>query len=111
MEILVDELGGGRAAVRLHGRLDLVSARDLRRCVDEAVDAGKANIIVDLSGVTFVDSSGLGALIGGLKRARQAGGELRIAAPAEQVRLVLELTKLVRVLRPYETFDEALQGM
>jgi anti-anti-sigma factor len=111
MEIVVDELGEGRAAVRLHGRLDLVSARDLRRCVDEAVDAGTPNVVVDLSGVTFVDSSGLGALIGGLKRTRQAGGELRIASPANQVRMVLELTKLVRVLRPYETFDEALQGM
>ena len=111
MDITVEELGQGRVAVRPAGRLDLVTARELRRCVDEAVDGGGTHVVVDLSGVAFVDSSGLGALIGGLKRARQAGGELRIAAPGKQVRMVLELTKLIRVLRPYESVDEALEGL
>ena len=111
MEITVDDLGEGRATVRPEGRLDLVTARDLRRYIDGAVEAGSRNVVVDLVGVSFIDSSGLGALIGGLKRARQAGGELRIAAPGNQVRMVLELTKLIRVLRPYDTVDEALQGL
>jgi len=111
MDITVDDLGSGRAALRLTGRLDLATARELRSCVDDAVASGSANVVVDLSGVTSVDSSGLGALIGGLKRANQAGGDLRIAAPTDQVRMALELTRLTRVLRPYETFDEALQGL
>lgn len=111
MRITVDHLGSGLAAVRLAGHLDLDSARELRRCVGETVGDGARNVVIDLAGVTFVDSSGLGALVGGLKCARQAGGELRIAAAGEQVRMVLELTKLVRVLWPYETLDEALEGL
>ena len=111
MQITVDEHGARCAGLRVEGRLDFISARDLRAAVDRAVAGGFPKIVVDLSAVTFVDSSGLGALIGGLKSARQAGGELRIAAPAEQVLMVLELTKLVRVLRPYDTFDQALVGL
>jgi len=111
MEITVDELSAGRAALRVEGRLDLVTARELRSAINEVVAHGSAHVVIDLAGVTFVDSSGLGALVAGLKSTRQAGGELRIAAPAEQVQMVLELTKLVRVLRPYETLDAALQGL
>jgi len=56
---------------------------------------------------TFLDSSGLGALIGGLKSARQAGGDLRIARPTPAVRTVFELTNLDRVLRARDDVDTA----
>lgn len=71
-------------------------------------DGGK-RLVVDLGEVSFVDSSGLGALVGGLKAGRH-GGDLRIARPAEQARTILELTTLNRVLRPYATVEEALAG-
>jgi anti-sigma B factor antagonist len=64
----------------------------------------------DLGAVPFVDSSGLGALIGGLKAARLAGGDLRLARPAEQAAMILELTNLSRVLRAHATVEEALAG-
>jgi anti-sigma B factor antagonist len=57
-----------------------------------------------------MDSSGLGALVGCLKSARQAGGDLRIAAPSAQVLMVLKLSNIDRILRPYDdvstVFDE-----
>jgi anti-sigma B factor antagonist len=56
---------------------------------------------------TFLDSSGLGALIAGLKTARQAGGDLRIARPTEAVSLVFTLTNMDRVLRPRASVEEA----
>jgi anti-sigma B factor antagonist len=58
----------------------------------------------------FIDSSGLGAVIGGLKTARQAGGDLRIASLTPQVASVLQLTNLDRVLRPYDSVAGALGG-
>jgi anti-sigma B factor antagonist len=58
-----------------------------------------------------MDSSGLGALIAGLKSARQAGGDLRLARPNEQVRTVLSLTNLDRVLRARDTVDGAYDGV
>lgn len=69
--------------------------------------AGKPRIVVDLSAVDFIDSSGLGALIGGLKAARQEGGDLRIACAGDQVKAVLKLTNLDRILAPYGTVEEA----
>jgi anti-sigma B factor antagonist len=111
VQITAEELGEGRAVLRVEGRLNLVTAPELRAAVERAVAAGTPRVVIDLSGVAFIDSSGLGMVIAGLKHARQAGGELRIAAAGEQVRMVLELTKLSRILRPYETVDEALEGL
>ena len=58
--------------------------------------------------VSFVDSSGLGALISGMKATRIAGGDLRIAQVGDQARLILELTTLDKVMKIYPTVEEAL---
>jgi len=78
----------------------------VRRYTDHRTDP-QARIVVDLSAVDFIDSSGLGALIGGLKAARQEGGDLRIACAGDQVKAVLKLTNLDRILAPYGTVEEA----
>jgi anti-anti-sigma factor len=92
------------------GRLDMSSAPAFRSQVRQLVESGSTHLVVDLHDVSFVDSSGLGAVIGGLKVARQAGGDLRIARPNQQVQLVLDLTSLNQVLRPYGSLEEALAG-
>lgn len=91
----------GVVVVKPAGRLNMVAAPTLRKELHAIVEAGQTRVVVDLSEVDFIDSSGLGALISGLKVARQAGGDLRIAAPTRQVTTVLELTNLNRVLRAH----------
>src|SRR3982751_4937583 len=103
MELVVEPGMAGVAVVRPRGRLDLLVAAELKQALTAAVSAGQPRLVVDLGEVTFVDSSGLGALIGGLKAARLAGGDLRLARPTEQATFILELTALTRVLRPYGT--------
>jgi anti-sigma B factor antagonist len=95
------------AVIRPNGRLTMVSTASLRSLVTETVESGRNHIVVDLSTTDFIDSSGLGALVAGLKTARQAGGDLRIAKPSEQVRTVLQLTNLDRVLRPAASIQGA----
>ena len=108
--IEVDVQGGGDSAVlRPQGRLTMVTAPELRTAVAEAVEGRRVRIVVDLSACEFIDSSGLGAIIGGLKKARQAGGDLRIACVGPQVATVLQLTNLDRVLRPHDTVERALR--
>ena len=102
MDIELVDLGETTAIVKLDGRLNMVSAPAFRDAVTGAVEAGKVRIAVDLTGVDFIDSSGLGALISGLKTTRQAGGDLRIASPNDQVRLVLQLTNMERLLTAYD---------
>ena len=108
MEISAERRDGGVTVVRPEGRLDLLSAAELKRLLVEEVGAGQNRLVVDLMGVTFIDSSGLGALIGGLKAARTAGGNLRLARAGEQALTILELTTLDRELRPYPTVEAAL---
>ncbi|QWC85522.1 STAS domain-containing protein [Nocardioidaceae bacterium] len=83
-------------------RLTMTSAGRLKSSVDDIVRQHPPRVVVDLSTTDFVDSSGLGALVGGLKSARQAGGDLRLAGAGEQVRSVLRLTNLDRVLRSHD---------
>ncbi|HWJ11490.1 MAG TPA: STAS domain-containing protein [Nocardioides sp.] len=110
MELARSEPVDGAVVLSAAGRLNLTTAPQLRRTVDEAVTEGRARVVLDLTDVVFIDSSGLGAIVGGLKAARQAGGDLRIAGAGEQVRTVLGLTNLDRVLRPHVSVADALEG-
>ena len=106
-----DEVDQGTYVVLTpEGKFNLVAAPPLKARIDDLVASGKARLVVDLHAVDFIDSSGLGALIGGLKSARQQGGDLRIAAAGDQVRAVLKLTNLDRILAPYATVEEATRG-
>jgi len=99
------------ATIALGGRFTASGTPRFRAAVQDLVHDGHVRIVVDLSATEFVDSSGLGALIGGLKAARTAGGDLRIAGLPDGVRAVLRLTNLDRVLRDYPdanaAFDDA----
>lgn len=99
----------GGVVVTPQGRLTVVSVPSLREAFAEALADGGKILVVNLAETTFVDSSGLGALVSGLKSARQAGGDLRLVAPSEQVSMVLRLTNLDRVLQPRASVEEALR--
>ena len=90
------------------GRLDVAGAPALKAAVSEAVGDGRPRLVIDMEGVSFVDSSGLGSVVAALKQARSSKGDLRLAAPNQQVRVVLELTTLDRVFPYYATVEDAL---
>jgi len=104
----------GVVVVTPTGRLNMTAARMLREELHVIVENGGTRVVVDLSGIEFIDSSGLGALLSGLKVARRAGGDLRITAPNRQAITVLELTDLNRVLcvsaSPEGAFDDGVRS-
>ena len=79
MQVTVEPQPGGAAVVTLAGRLDLLSAARVRQELAAAVAAGHHRLVVDLAAVEFIDSTGLGSLVSGLKSTRLAGGDLRLA--------------------------------
>jgi anti-sigma B factor antagonist len=103
-------VGTHNVIVRGVGKLNMVSAPELRETVAALIDDGRTKIAVDLSRVEFIDSSGLGALIACLKSTRQAGGDLRIAAPSKQVVMVLKLSNLDRVLTMFPEAERAFDA-
>ncbi len=77
-----DDVTGVTAA----GMLNIAAAPELRQAIHDALEPAPARIVVDLAGVDFIDSSGLGALIAGLRSARDAGGDLAARRPARRSR-------------------------
>lgn len=87
------EVEPDRTAVRLVGEIDAATSVRLRAWLGERVDEDH-DMVVDLSGVTFVDSSGLGVLVGALRRVQDVGHTLVLRAPTTSLKRVLEVTGL-----------------
>ena len=98
----------GWAVARASGDLDLTTAIRLREQVVQVITGGQPRVILDLQEVDFVDSTGLGVIVGLLKRTRGQGGDLRLVSTRTSLRKVLELTDLDRALPLAGTVDEAL---
>ncbi|HEV2529561.1 MAG TPA: STAS domain-containing protein [Thermomicrobiales bacterium] len=108
--IETEQPSDGISLVRLSGRLDISSAAEVKQAFAGVVADHRNRIVVDLAGVTFIDSSGLSTLVSGLRTARQAGGDLRLAAAGAQPVALFSLTSLDQVFRLYPTVEEALDG-
>jgi anti-sigma B factor antagonist len=101
--------GAGVPVLAVHGELDFDGAPSLRLALIEAIDENPGRrVVVDLEGVDFIDSAGLGVLVGGLKRVRAADGELVLVATGRSVVRVLELTGLTRVFEIHPSRAAAL---
>jgi anti-sigma B factor antagonist len=94
-----------QAVVHVGGEVDLATCPQLRGLLAELVEQGIYHLVVDLEQVSFMDSSGIGVLMGVHRRLREHGGSLRLTAPTARVRRVLELTRVTEVL-PISPTDE-----
>ena len=110
LEVQTRQTEGGITVVAPTGRLDVAGAPALKDVMSGLADNGLPKVVIDMEGVSFVDSTGLGSVIAALKQVRNRQGELRLAAPNQQVRVVLELTTLDRVFPYYATLEDALAG-
>ena len=90
------------------GEIDVYTAPQLRQRLIELVEAGQAHIIVDMEQVEFLDSTGLGVLVGGLKRVRALDGSLRLVCAQERILKIFRITGLEKVFGIYGSVDEAL---
>lgn len=85
---------GTWTVLAVHGEIDMATCPQLRQEIVGQIGLGRMFLEVDLSGVDFIDSTGLGVLIGGLKRARAQGGDLRVSGVHGRIRKVFDLTGL-----------------
>ncbi|HLR76528.1 MAG TPA: STAS domain-containing protein [Balneolaceae bacterium] len=82
----------------------------LNEQLHELIDENKVNIVADLAKVKFMNSSGLGMLIGGLTTMRKAGGDLRIANATKKIESLLVMTKLITVFKHFKSTKEAIES-
>lgn len=107
MEVRQSEISG-TALIEVEGDIDLFQSRALREAIADLIAAGKSRLIIDLAGVAYIDSSGLGVLISARTQLKKAGGDLKISRITDSVRNVVTLTRLNQLLDFYDDIDEAL---
>jgi anti-sigma B factor antagonist len=99
---------GDRTVVHLGGEIDVYTAPLVREKLDEQIHAGRTDLVVDLTEVSFLDSTGLGVLVGRLKLTRTRGGSLRLVGKDERVLKVFSITGLDKVFEIHPDLDSAL---
>ncbi len=101
----------GTVVLAVAGDVDLYVAGELEDRLAEAADDGAKVLVLDFAEVTFVDSMGLGVLVGGMKRLRADGGELHLVVSGPDLLRVLEITRMDRVIPLHETLADALTAV
>jgi len=107
MDVKVQEMNRADLAV-VSGRVDSSTAADLGAALNERINNGTLNIVIDLSGVDYMSSGGLRELVAALKRVKKDGGDVRLCAPSARVREVLELAGLDSI---FQIFDEQVNAV
>lgn len=105
-----DELVGDWHLLVVQGEIDMATAPKLRQQIIALVGQGSTKIIIDLEGVEFIDSTGLGVLVGAVKRVRTLDGALRVVCQRANLVELFELTKLTNVFSVFDTVDLAVSA-
>jgi anti-sigma B factor antagonist len=106
MEIGEEKIGGVDV-LKLEGRLDASSAKIMKEKVNALTKQNRTSLVVDMKGVDFIDSTGLGTLVASLRSVNKLGGDVKIAALQDQVRAIMELTRLHHIFGIYENSEGA----
>jgi len=84
--------------------------KEFNEVLHKLIDAGKTRIVLDLGGVKFMNSSGLGMLIGGLTTMKKAEGHLKLAKVTEKIESLLIITKLIKIFESFDSVDDAVKS-
>ncbi len=111
-DVKISRLDGDIQSAEIVGELDQATVPDLQAHLDEVINSGESNVLVDLSSCEFIDSSGLAALVGARERVTANGNRgFGICCPDSQVSRLLEITGLDHAMGLVGTRDEALTAL
>lgn len=110
---MVDITISGRDQVTLievQGRIDSMTAYQLGEALSQVIEGGNSYVVLDLASVDYMSSAGLRELVNGLKAAKRASGDLRLAQPSDRVREVLEMAGLNTIFRIFASQNDAIRS-
>jgi anti-sigma B factor antagonist len=110
-DVNTERLGDSTFVIALTGEVDLYTAPEFKQQLLDAISKGAKNVVVDLTGTTFIDSTTLGVLVGGVKRLRPAGGSLTLVCTDANICKIFEITGLDRVFSIHDSRDQALSAL
>lgn len=97
--------------VRVTGEIDVCTAPEFKSAINKAIFSGAKNLIVDLTDVSYMDSSGFGTLLGATKRIRPRGGSVSLVGCSEAIERMLRITRLDTIFGLYPQVDDAVQAV
>src|ERR671926_716965 len=110
-DIKTEELGDGAYVISLAGEVDLYTAPEFKQQLLEVIGQGARNVVVDFTDTTFIDSTTLGVLVGGVKRLRSNDGQLSLVCSDRNITKIFEITVLDRVFTIYPTRQSAIEHL
>jgi anti-sigma B factor antagonist len=110
-DIKTEQLGNDAYVISLAGEVDLYTAPEFKQQLLEVIGQGGKQVVVDFSNTTFIDSTTLGVLVGGVKRLRTNDGQLSLVCSDRNITKIFEITGLDRVFTIYPTRDEAVSNV
>ena len=110
-DINTEQLGDEAYVISLAGEVDLYTAPEFKQQLLDVIAKGGKQVVVDFTNTTFIDSTTLGVLVGGVKRLRPAGGSLTLVCTDDNITKIFEITGLDRVFTIYKTREEAIQDL
>ena len=110
-DVQTDKMGEGTYVISLSGEVDLYTAPEFKQQLLDVIGKGATSVVVDFSNTTFIDSTTLGVLVGGVKRLRTNGGQLSLVCSDRNITKIFEITGLDRVFTIHGTRDEAVAAL
>jgi len=110
-DIRTEQLGDDGYVISLAGEVDLYTAPEFKQQLLDVIGQGGKDVVVDFTDTTFIDSTTLGVLVGGVKRLRSNDGQLSLVCSDRNITKIFEITGLDRVFTIYPSRDEAVAAM
>jgi anti-sigma B factor antagonist len=101
---------GETSVISLRGEIDVYTAPRLRQALIDLVEGGARDIVVDMDKVDFLDSTGLGVLVGGLKRVKSNEGDMKLVVTQDRIMKIFDITGLAKVFPMFASLEEAVGG-
>ncbi|HEY9085269.1 MAG TPA: STAS domain-containing protein [Candidatus Tyrphobacter sp.] len=111
IKVTVRESKGDCSIVDLSGEIDVYTSPKLKDAIGNLIDRGVYNLVINLEKVRYIDSTGLGVLIGGLKRVREHGGSVNLVCTNPQIKKIFDITGLVMIFGIFDNEDAATKAL
>ncbi len=104
------EINNNIMGINIEGEIDVYTSPKVKEALNDLIQKGNNNIIVNLEGVSYIDSTGLGVLIGALKRVKENNGDIKLVCTNLQIKKIFDITGLVKIFDLYDSEELALKG-
>ncbi|MEQ8190368.1 MAG: STAS domain-containing protein [Candidatus Eremiobacterota bacterium] len=104
------EINNNIMGINIEGEIDVYTSPKVKEALNDLIQKGNNNIIVNLEGVSYIDSTGLGVLIGALKRVKENNGDIKLVCTNLQIKKIFDITGLVKIFELYDSEELAIKG-